>query len=706
MMHRTTAIKLALIVTLLSALTSLIPPPANAEGLEIRRFGNGSARAVAWRADDQQLAVGGSLGIWVYSTAGNDLKLAAHLTGNEGEITAMAWSPNGRQIVTANHSDTLQLWDVASGKAQVLQKATNDKVQEYSGSVSFSPDGTQFASASLDNAAYIWDSATGKRVMTLKTDGPVLGVAWHPKEARLAVSGVHADELMLLQVWDTKTGKLLNNYAPPEDYPPELSKGPTTLVQWTDGGTAVAALFSCYSVVAWIPGEDSVGSRDSDIGGTAQLGYSYSLDGKSTAVARQGLGGYGIHVHSETLGGDLNASAQPALAWSPDGRYLAAIGDALYVVDGSIVYNGPYESVPARKASDFPAVPGDVSWSQDGQHLLYAEQHPPFNYRGDDSLESFLVKDLATGESLWGWQREQFEQAGLGGIQLWVLRPDRNALVVVQHVEYCPDTGCSVTILQNDGSSSKLEEIPLTNTEFDPTGLRVLRWSPDGTHLAAHDGSEGLATWDAQTKKLLSTARIGEADDLQWSPGNHYLVALPSARYEELTAFVVDAETGKVLFPLEGINGATLDHVVWGPNGRSIAAISRDHVVRIWAVPSGKLLQTIPGHTIEWAGDGLHLAISTESQTVQVYDTGTGRVSMTLKAGASVSVTAFSPDNRRLATGGSDGTIQIWDVATGKVLLTLAGHVGPVASLSWKPDGSQLLSHGSDSTLRQWKAQG
>jgi formylglycine-generating enzyme required for sulfatase activity len=354
-------------------------------------------------------------------------------------------------------------------------------------------------------------------------------------------------------------------------------------------------------------------------------------------------------------------------------------------------------------------------------------------------LESLLFKDLITGENLWGWNQKQFGMFGLENVQLWCLRPDRKALAVVGEGGGCQYDHC-IRIWGKDSEYQLLEEIPPDGPAFEPSKLQFLRWSPDGTRLAAFSEGGGLATWNVQTRKLLSNTQIGQTDNLQWSPGNRYLAALPSSWNEKLTAFVVDGATGKPLFSLDGITGATLDHVVWGPNGRSLAVISQDHGIRIWATASGKLLQTIPGHAIEWVSGGRRLVILTEDQTVQLYnaetgrlsatlpghtflwsgdglrlviiadqtvqlyDAETGRLSLTLKASAAVNATAFSPDNRRLATAGSDGAIQVWDVATGKPLFALTGHVGPVVTLSWRSDGSQLFSYGSDGTLRLWDA--
>ena len=74
----------------------------------------------------------------------------------------MAFSPDGKQIVSGSGDTTVRRWDAATG--QQLLPALEGHTGGVS-SVAFSPDGKQIVSGSWDTTVRRWDAATGQQLL-------------------------------------------------------------------------------------------------------------------------------------------------------------------------------------------------------------------------------------------------------------------------------------------------------------------------------------------------------------------------------------------------------------------------------------------------------------------------------------------------------------------------------------------------------------
>lgn len=66
----------------------------------------------------------------------------------------MAWSPDGRFVVTGSADRTARIWSVVSGDEPAVLVGHDDRVH----AVAWSPDGTRIATASYDRTVRIWDT--------------------------------------------------------------------------------------------------------------------------------------------------------------------------------------------------------------------------------------------------------------------------------------------------------------------------------------------------------------------------------------------------------------------------------------------------------------------------------------------------------------------------------------------------------------------
>jgi len=76
------------------------------------------------------------------------------LNGHTNWVTSVAFSPDGKQIVSGSRDPPVRLWDATIGALQ--QTLVGPGVM----SVTFSPDGKQ-VSASGEQIGRIWDATTG-----------------------------------------------------------------------------------------------------------------------------------------------------------------------------------------------------------------------------------------------------------------------------------------------------------------------------------------------------------------------------------------------------------------------------------------------------------------------------------------------------------------------------------------------------------------
>src|SRR6266446_7468100 len=78
------------------------------------------------------------------------------LKGHGAEVYSVAFSPDGKLLVTGSFDNTLKLWDVASGKELKTYAGPQGHTKQVL-SVAFSPDGQFIASGGADNTLKIWD---------------------------------------------------------------------------------------------------------------------------------------------------------------------------------------------------------------------------------------------------------------------------------------------------------------------------------------------------------------------------------------------------------------------------------------------------------------------------------------------------------------------------------------------------------------------
>jgi WD40 repeat protein len=321
--------------------------------------------------------------------------------------------------------------------------------------IAWSPDGTRFATSSgappdtQDHAIRVW-STEGVPLATLtEHTAAVTSLAWSPDSSVLA-SGSLDRTVRLWRYPDTGQSTLVG----------AAPSGQVFSLAWSPDGTALAV--------------GTIGIPT----GLAGLVRLYRPDGQLFATLHTRLAGNTLLM---TGGKFLN------LAWSPDGRLLAAgaVDYAIWRADGTLIASIYQGGTPAW----------GMVWSPDGQRLAIGDEN------GTVALYS------ATGEVSVAWHQNG-PVAGLGSL---AFAPDGRTLAI--------------------GSRDSVRLLRVADPQADPLVLHTgtdasVAWSPDGRRLAAGDRGNVVRLWHTDA---MQEAPLGGCDspllDLAWSPDGKILVA-------------------------------------------------------------------------------------------------------------------------------------------------------------------------------------
>ncbi len=188
---------------------------------------------------------------------------------------------------------------------------------------------------------------------------------------------------------------------------------------------------------------------------------------------------------------------------------------------------------------------------------------------------------------------------------------------------------------------------------------RYLRFSPDGTLLAANSGSN-VRVW-----------RVANGEHLQDFSGNGFQFSDDSKRIvvagdgSQRPVIEFDPLTGEVLKERAGMASGQPD-----PTGRY--AVRKTSQRRLY------------------------------SHTIFVDEAATGKLIHELRHQSTVWDFDFHPRGQWLASGGGDGVVHVWDMGSGILQFDFAGHNNHVSAVAFSPRGDRLVSGDWNGTVKVW----
>ena len=226
------------------------------------------------------------------------------------DLRTLAFSPNGKILVTASFDKRVRLWDLTA-RTQLGRLTHSDAVN----AVAFSHDGAMLAIAGSGGTVSLWDPVRRKQLGRVEGHpGSVYALAFSPGDETLVSAGSGGT----IRQWDLATHRSLGGLVG--------HRRAVYSVQFSPDGTRLVTASEDSTVRVWdLPRRIELARLDGDAGAVYALAL--SPDGETLASAHQHntVRLWDIATRSQ-LGRLAHPDAVASVAFSPDGKTLATAG--------------------------------------------------------------------------------------------------------------------------------------------------------------------------------------------------------------------------------------------------------------------------------------------------------------------------------------------------------------------------------------------
>lgn len=580
----------------------------------------GDALSLALSPNGAFLAAGQRDGTILIVDTVTHTPVGAPLTGHEGGVEDLDFSPDGTKLVSSGDDGTIRLWPVEDGFVGAGNVVA--RFDDVIWAVSFDPVGEKIASAGEDGSVRLWNAETAAQIgkpLAWRT-GDFLSVAFSPDGSALIVGNGEGE----IWGWDLPSGDTIMRptvgahssdiwelvfSATGDRVATASSDGTSAVVSYPAGqmvGHAFAPEDGIQCVEALPDGSGLIGG-----GGDGRVRIWDFEAGKTRAVSAIG--------HDRPI---------TEIALSADGHLLATLGGdqaaRLWMLS---------RPIPSAVERAVEGAAKGVALAQGGR-LLAA---------GDDRGGVLLWREA---------ERVPLKLAGHEH-QVWALAfsPDGETLVSADRA------GDLIAWSTKDGA---------LQARID--GLAGATWwvgFAAGGDLLAAANDAGIEIWNSETmiRSAEFPQKSGQLTRAAVSPDGRRLATAASDGHVRLFDLIEGEQVGDI---------AVIDDVVWSVafsrDGKLLAAAGSDEVVSLWDTATGERRQGFAGHSggamdVTFLEDGVTLAVVDRSGQLHLWDTLSGRrlaPPIAAHAGASWRL-AVEPDGNVFATSGDDGKLRVWD---------------------------------------------
>lgn len=586
-------------------------------------------------------------------------QLQMTLSGHDGPVTAVAFSPDATRLATASRDNSIKLWEAETGQNYLTLSGHDSPVTD----VVFTSDGSQVISASEDGEIILWNADSGTRILTRTGDsGATYALALSPDGTKLAT----ANEDASVRVWDTDSWQSLY-----------LAFGHENVVRdvaFNQAGTQLASAGDDGRIIIW----------------NALTGA--SLNAIEPSVNEQGEA---IRIN--------------AIAFSPDDAQIAA-ADSNNAVRLLALATGRR----LHTLAGHTATVNDVVFNPIGDVVVTASADGTTKIWRVDSGQAIDTLPGHTGGVLslaFNPDGQQLATTGQDGVaRLWNAEPEFEQIILTDHTSPVRRVAFSAdgTLLATASGDQTARVWDATNGNslhiFSDHNQIVndVAISPDNAWLASASDDFDVRLWDLDSGAIRLPLLIHPAavNSVVYNKDGSQLLSSSDDGIVRLW----DVASSTVVQEFDH-DGLVINRAVFNPENSWVATAVSDGSVYIWTV-DGELVQVIvahdlPVHDLAFNQQGAYLATASDDGTAHLWDV-TGEAAELLRTftghtGPILSV-SFNRDGSRLATASNDRTTKLWNVNTGQAVRTLLDHTSTVLSVAYSPDGRSLATSSADTT--------